>query len=412
MMKKRFLILLVFSSIALFGQNGYLKQEAPNVYIDCKGCDMNYIRENIQFVNYVWDRKNADVHILVTKQRTGGGGKEWFLKFVGLNSFTGKGDTLKFFENETDTDDDLRKKLVRTLKLGLVRYASKTPVFKDLNISYDKPDSIESQTIEDPWNYWVFEVSLHSWMQSEKSYERMQFRGSIDADRVTKDWKIGINLNGRYSEDKYDYQDYKNTEFSKRQTFRTHVIKSISDHWSAGTWLYANSSTYNNIDYKVSAAPALEYNVFPYEDYNSRQLRIVYRIWSIYNNYIQETIYFKNEEYLLENNLYVTFEMIQPWGEAELTLSGSHFFHDFSKNSINLRGNFEVNLFKGFSMDFRGGISAVHNQITLPNIKANLEEVLLRRRELSTQYEYWASLGFSYSFGSIYNNIVNPRFGS
>lgn len=411
-MIKRVLFLLVLGTMTLFGQNGFLKDDAPNVYIDCKDCDMDYLREEITFVNYVWDRKNADVHIIVSKQKTGGSGIEWFLRFIGLKNFEGKRDTLKFFESETDTDDAVRKKLVRVLKLGLVQFASKTPVFKNLNISYNKPDSAETEELKDPWNNWIFEISVDTWLQSEESYKETQFRGSLNADRVTKDWKIGINLNGRYSENKYDYEDYTNIEISRRQIFRSYVIKSLGEHWSAGTWLNANSSTYNNIDYKTSAAPAIEYNFFPYSDYNSRQLRIVYRVWSIYNNYLRETIYFKNEEFLLENNLYITFEMIQPWGEAEVTLSGSHYFHDIDKNAIRLRGDLEVNLFKGFSMDFHGAVSAVHNQITLPNTKANLEEVLLRRRELSTQYEYRISLGFSYSFGSIYNNIVNPRFVS
>ncbi|MDZ7341730.1 MAG: hypothetical protein ONB27_10280 [candidate division KSB1 bacterium] len=47
----------------------------------------------------------------------------------------------------------------------------------------------------------------------------------------------------------------------------------------------------------------------------------------------------------------------------------------------------------------------------LPLAGATLEEVLLRQRQLETSYNYWTSIGLSYTFGSIYNNIVNPRFG-
>ena len=38
------------------------------------------------------------------------------------------------------------------------------------------------------------------------------------------------------------------------------------------------------------------------------------------------------------------------------------------------------------------------------------EEILLRQRELGTEFRYWLSFGLSYRFGSIYNNAVNPRF--
>ena len=43
---------------------------------------------------------------------------------------------------------------------------------------------------------------------------------------------------------------------------------------------------------------------------------------------------------------------------------------------------------------------------------ATPEEILLRRKELETNFEYFTSFGFTYTFGSIYNNVVNPRFGN
>jgi len=43
---------------------------------------------------------------------------------------------------------------------------------------------------------------------------------------------------------------------------------------------------------------------------------------------------------------------------------------------------------------------------------ASLEEILLRRRMMETTYSYFALVGVSFTFGSIYTNVVNPRFGS
>jgi hypothetical protein len=54
----------------------------------------------------------------------------------------------------------------------------------------------------------------------------------------------------------------------------------------------------------------------------------------------------------------------------------------------------------------------IHDQLSLPKEDIATEEILLQRKQLATQYQYWASIGFSYTFGSIYNNIVNPRFGT
>jgi hypothetical protein len=52
----------------------------------------------------------------------------------------------------------------------------------------------------------------------------------------------------------------------------------------------------------------------------------------------------------------------------------------------------------------------VHDQLSLPKTGATDEEILLQRKQLETSYRYFAGVSLTYSFGSIFNNIVNPRF--
>jgi len=59
-----------------------------------------------------------------------------------------------------------------------------------------------------------------------------------------------------------------------------------------------------------------------------------------------------------------------------------------------------------------GQYSVVHDQLSLPKGDATTEQILLQRKQLETQFQYNASIGLTYTFGSIYNNIVNPRFGN
>ena len=62
----------------------------PDIFIDCQMyCQMNYIREQINFVNYMQNRQEADIYILATSQRTGAGGREVQLAFEGNNQFHG-----------------------------------------------------------------------------------------------------------------------------------------------------------------------------------------------------------------------------------------------------------------------------------------------------------------------------------
>jgi hypothetical protein len=57
-----------------------------------------------------------------------------------------------------------------------------------------------------------------------------------------------------------------------------------------------------------------------------------------------------------------------------------------------------------------GGYEWIHDQVYLPKGNRDQADVLLRRRALLTGYEYNARVGLTYTFGSIFNNVVNPRF--
>ena len=52
----------------------------------------------------------------------------------------------------------------------------------------------------------------------------------------------------------------------------------------------------------------------------------------------------------------------------------------------------------------------LRDQIALPARGATDEEILLRIRRLQTGYEYNVGLSLTYTFGSIFSSVVNPRF--
>jgi hypothetical protein len=54
----------------------------------------------------------------------------------------------------------------------------------------------------------------------------------------------------------------------------------------------------------------------------------------------------------------------------------------------------------------------VRDQISLRAGGASDEEVLTRQRQLATNFDYSASVGLSYTFGSVYSDVVNTRFGN
>ena len=126
-------------------------------------------------------------------------------------------------------------------------------------------------------------------------------------------------------------------------------------------------------------------------------------------NYIEETIYNKESEFLPYEALRLELELREPWGEVDASLEGSHFFKSLKYYQIELTTNVSFRLTRGFSIVFDIEAENIHDQLYLAKGDASLEEILLKRRQLSTSYDVKLSFGIRYTFGSIYNNIVNRR---
>jgi hypothetical protein len=402
------LVLVYFSTSAQQNTSKVdtLRKDALNVYMDAS----DYIRKEIPYVNYVRDIKDAGVYIISTYQRTGSGGGEYTYFLVGQLENTGMRDTLTFVTSPDETQDETRIKEVRTLKMGLMRYVAKTPLSKYMNITFSEP--LSETVTSDKWNSWVFRAGFNGWFDGQQTYKSTSLNGNVTASRVTADWKI--NLSGRYS---YGVQDYEVEEgiITSKNTSKSVnalVVKSISDHWSYGGTTYLGSSSYSNYDFGVSLLPGIEYDLFPYSESTRRQLRLLYSIGYRYTSYIDTTIYNKTEEGHFLHSLSAAYEVVQKWGSINVSLDYSNYLYDWSKNNLSLNAFINLRVAKGLSFNFGGGASLIHDQLGLVKGGASTEEVLLRQTELATQYQYFTSFGFSYTFGSIYNNVVNPRFGN
>jgi hypothetical protein len=171
------------------------------------------------------------------------------------------------------------------------------------------------------------------------------------------------------------------------------------------------SSTFDNIKLSISAAPAVEFNIFPYSSYTRRQLRLMYGAGVERNTYYETTIYGKDEETLPRHQLSVAYEQREPWGSLQARTEWSQYLHDLSKTRLELEGEFSLRVARGLSVSTNVGASRIRDQLALPARGATDEEILLRIRRLQTGYEYSVGVSVTYTFGSIFSSVVNPRFG-
>jgi hypothetical protein len=400
--------------------------ENIRVFVDNCPCSLDYLRTEIGYVDYVRDRADADVHLLFGYQGTGAGGTSFTLFFIGQRAFAATADTLTFATAPSETEDQERQAIVRYMKMGLMRYVARTPVADRIRISVVAPTTaqVAAQTpARDPWNFWVFRMSAGGGGNGEKARSRISTNGSLSATRTTELWKTRISMNGRYehskltvfidtAEDGTDLPDEIIKNYTHSAGFSGYVARSLGPHFTAGLTSSASRSTFSNQDLAFRIAPAIEYSFFPYAESTRRLLTANYSLGMNAFDYTEETGYFKTSEQVPDHQLQVSYEVTETWGSAFGSISGQQYLHDIHLYSASAFAFARIRLRKGLDLNFNGSASTIYNQIAVPRAGATEREVLLNRRQLLTPYRISGSVGLSYTFGSILNNIVNPRFNN
>lgn len=393
-----------------------LEAEALRVYLDCNRCDIDYIRREIPFVTYVHLRQDAQVHLLVTDQVSGAGGRQYRLHFIGNRDFAGRADTLVFDSRVTDTEEIRRRGLVRSMKLGLLRYVVGTPQAEGIDVTYQVPEvrtgTAGTTTRHDPWNYWNFRAGLNGNLNDQATRKSYMLNGSFSANRTTELWKLNLGVSGRKNFTEIELSDRTVTDANHNWDVSALVVRSVTPHLSIGVTAGVLSSVFSNYDLSLRLAPAVEYNVFPYSESSRRSFVFRYTAGVVRSDYAEETLFFKQSETLLNQSVELAYGVQQPWGAAQLATEYSNYLHDFGFNNLQVNGDLGINLTRGLSLDLGGSFERVRDQISLPRGELSDDEVLLNRRQQSTGHRLRLNLGMSYRFGSIYNNVVNTRFAS
>jgi hypothetical protein len=392
--------------------NDTIRKHALNVYMSAD----SFIKKEITFINYVRDIKEADLYIISTYQSTGSGGEAITYYLVGQNKYAGMADTILVNTLPDDTEDIIRTKQVKALKMGLMRYIMKTPLSQFFDIRFTEP--LKETISTDKWKSWVYSLSLMAYLNGQKHYSTGYLDGSISANRITEKFKfqstIGIDLESdksRYIDPTYNI-DTTYLKTTRDEYGYISYVRSINNHWSAGGSVTFQTSIYNNYAYTIMITPGIEYDIFPYSESTRRKLTFLYYLGIYVNKYNEITTRLKTKEVLAFHSLAASLSVVQKWGSINSTLTWSNYFFNWSYNKLRLYTSASFRVIKGLSFNIYGSFSLIHDQIYLPLGNASLEDVLLNRKALETNYSYSTQIGFTYTFGSIYNNVVNPRFGN
>ncbi len=394
-------------------------RDALRVYFDCRGrrCDSSYFRTEVDFVNWVRDRTLAQVHLIMTNVGNASGGSEYRLDFIGLEDLDGHDDQLTYTSIGSDTSDETLRGISRVMGIGLARYSLLAGYGEGLEVDLSglqRPDTdrlVGANEVEDPWDFWIFSIGANGSYRGESTQSFARLSSSFSASRTTTDWRLLARGSGSWTRNKFELSDGEEL-VDRRTNWSTsiEVIHALTDHWSIASEARSSRSTRSNQDLEFDLLSGIEFSVFPYEESPRRSLRFVYVAGINYFDWEEETIYGKTEEWRPSHEASVGLFQRQPWGETFWRFEYSNYLDDFRQNRLTFGGNLSLRVVRGLRWNVGGEVERIRDQLFLPAAGLSDEEILLQRRARASTFDWRINMGFSYQFGSIYNNVVFNRF--
>ncbi|WP_116125479.1 hypothetical protein [Lewinella sp. IMCC34183] len=411
----RFLLTYATLALAMLLSTASYGQKRLNLFTECD-CNRTLLKQELDYVNHTIDPVSAQVNLFIVTNYLSNGGRVYDLQFKGQQELAGNSLNFKVSTTAVMTGLERDEYLNKRIELGLAGFLAGTDYANLVDITAQAPpepeptDTPEDEDSGDNWNNWIFETSASFSANTESQRSKSEFRLGFDADRTTPDWRLSFSPNFFYRVENITQSDGKEvTSVRRDQWFNGRVVKSIGNHWSVGFFPGANSSTYSNIDLGISILPAIEYNIYDYNQVPFKEFTIAYRLGWVYNRYTEQTIFLKTEESLARQSLDVNLRLRQRWGSVFAGISAGNYLNDLSKNRLSLDARADVRLIKGLSFRVSGGYNIINDQISLPAGEISDTDLLLGQVQLATNYSADVSFGFSYTFGSLYNNVINTR---
>jgi len=405
-MKKSFILLMLISGLSTI----YAQQKNLKIFYDCQtDCYQSFIKQNLSGVEFVREPQYSDVHIQITSETNGSGGETFHLDFMGQNDFKDIQRKNSFATNKDMTDELIRQKILKYIKLGLVDFWLQKGMDDMVEVKLNKPTKKQEK---DRWNNWIFKLGTNLWLNGSSNNKNSNINGYLNIKQVKKTHKFYFKM--QYGKNTQEYKFNGNIIKSDQEWVSSKIneILSINSHWSYGFFGNYLRSKYRNYEHQITISGGMEYDIFPYKDNAKKSLVFSGILGGKYNKYFEKTIYNKTEELLPVLDLDITGSFVQKWGNVYGSISYHTFLNDPKLNAFDFGTGVDIRIAKGLNFRVNGNYSITHNQINIAAGDLSLEETLLAQKELQSGYDYFFSVGLNYSFGSIYNTIVNPRFDS
>jgi hypothetical protein len=396
----------------------------PRLFLSCPAeCFADYLRQELSYFDFVRDpHLDSVLTLLIVRQPSGNGGERFSVslhragtdraapvaagtsaRLARLRSFVGApGATQHALRQE------LLQLVLRTLQSELEGTAHEARF--ELSLPPRAPQSLEAVT--DPWDFWVFAPELRASTEAQSGHYYAELISSLNLWRITEARKLRVSASQVSSVTGFRLEDGSRVK-GQNSEWRGRVLYALSlgRHWAVGAVATANNSDYENLDLHLHYAPLVEFNLFPYAESASEQLRVAYQVGP-WVNWYQEA----NQAGLLRelrpyHALSLIADVHQAWGSLQWIGQLNSFLDEPQLSRLSTGATLALRLAEGLAVTLQGQAAFVQDLISIRGRPVTDTELLLDVAQLPTSYTAELELGITYTFGSVHNTIVNPRFG-
>lgn len=409
------LLLVAFSCVCVAG--GAAAQAhgtRPRLALDCgRDClDGDYYRQALSYFDWVRDQHEADIAIRVVKQLASNGGWSYTLTLRRPRQPASAAIVRTVSAAPGDSPAADRERLFRAAMLSLLEALRGSPHEDAFQVSLPERTDTDLAAVSDGWDHWVIAPELGAIVEAESNFYFMELEASLSVRRITELTKFRSTTTFTRRSVSYVLEDDERVSgHVNGLTQRLMYAWSVGRHWAFGALGVGGTGIYENYELHLHGGPIVEWNAFPYEENASRQLRFAYQAGAWYSRYFERSVLGRRQETRPYHALSLIVDLNQAWGSVQAVLQANEFIDDPARWRLAAGLTFTLALVAGLALQFEGEVAWIHDQINLRRRGLTDREVFLETRELEKTVSLTAEFGFSYTFGSVHNAIVNPRFG-
>ncbi|MFT3922189.1 MAG: hypothetical protein QM778_06615 [Myxococcales bacterium] len=385
------------------------------MFLSCQGeCFDSYLRQELSYFDLVRDPHLADFTLLLVRQPAGNGGERWTVTLsrrLRDGAFQREGSestALPPYAPAHSVRERVLQLSLRVLYLAL----EDTPHRAAFELGIPKRENTTLSKLTDPWHYWVFTPELGGSGEAGSGYYFVEATSALTVRRITDSSKF--RLRGGYERHFTGYRLEDGRRISG-DVFgwngRGVYAHSVRHHMALGAIATAEASEFENVRWHLNGGPIVEINAFPYTENATRQLRTAYQVGVWANRYFERN----TEQILQEVRPYHALSLIadvnQPWGSVQWIGQVNMFLDDPRLYRVSMGVVLSLRLFEGLAMTLEGESAYVKDLINLRGRPVTDHELLLWTVQQPTDFMLVGEFALTYTFGSVHNTIVNPRFG-